>query len=137
MGNFILVTEQLTFGAKGQTEFGPFEKQPLAEKYFDFQMPMAARTDMYYTLVRAQARMAAWDKAGMFEGVPYETRGYDMAPPGMEHMLHMAPPGMEYILPGWPRKLPEKKRTIEVRKGKALRQLWESYLGKHAQKCHP
>jgi len=70
--------------------------------------------------------MAAWDKAGMFEGVPIQTRGYEQAPPPFEE-----------IIKSWPKKLPEKRRNMEKRKGKALRELWEKWLGRDARKALP
>lgn len=128
--NFILITEQLEFGKKGKKDFEAMEIQPLAEKYFDFQLPPAMRTDMYFCLVRAQARMAAWDKIGMFQGIPDEVRGYkpESTPPNWEVVLQH---GL------FPTKLPVKMRTRKIAQGKALRDLWDGFLGKNAKKAYP
>merc|ERR1712032_222185 len=81
MGNYILITEKVLFASKTKESFAPYEIRPLVEKYFDFQLEAAMRTEVYYCLVRAQARMAAWEKLGYFECVPHEFRGYGSAPP--------------------------------------------------------
>lgn len=120
--NFILVTEKLLFGKKGQTEFKPMEFQPLAEKYFDFQLPIALRSDMYYSLVRAQARMAAWERLGYFDKVPGETRGHHMAPP---------------LLMGFPRQVdPAKRQELRVQ-SEMVQAVWRDFLQDKGKKCYP
>jgi len=124
--NFILITERIMFGKKGQESFEPYEIQPLAEKYFDFQLEPRMRYEMYYCILRAQARMAAWDKCGYFDMVPEETRGYttDMRPPPLGSFE-------------WPRKLPEKVRQRQIKQGSMLQKLWNEFLGEKAKQCFP
>jgi len=120
--NYVLITEKIAFPKKGTVGSPkPFEILPVAEKYFDFQLQPRMQYEMYYCIMRAQARMAAWDKLGYFEVAPPEMRGIGMAPPPLGHFE-------------WPQKLPEKRRAAKVRGGEGVAKLWTEYLtdkGKH------
>lgn len=111
--NYILVTEKILFGGsanylegKQNTSFGPYEIFPVAEKYFDFDREPRMRYEMYYAIMRAMARLAAWDHTNMFECIPKETKGF--------HNFANLPciGNLEF-----PLKLPEKKRSMGKRVG--------------------
>lgn len=64
--NYIIITEQVLFSPKGHN-CAPYEIYPAIGKYQDFDLKNPVQP--YYALMRAMARMAAWDKQGRFEGV--------------------------------------------------------------------
>eukprot|EP00442_Polarella_glacialis_P005353 CAMPEP_0115054996 /NCGR_PEP_ID=MMETSP0227-20121206/4400_1 /TAXON_ID=89957 /ORGANISM="Polarella glacialis, Strain CCMP 1383" /LENGTH=285 /DNA_ID=CAMNT_0002439525 /DNA_START=27 /DNA_END=884 /DNA_ORIENTATION=+ len=74
--------------------------------------------------MKAQARLAAWDKIGRFDVVPPEVRGSSMAPP---------PP---FSLP-FPRQLPQKRREALRRTGGMCEKLWREFIGDLAKSCYP
>jgi len=73
--NYIIVTEKIPFSSKG-SQMEPFHIHPAIGKYQDYELVDAVKP--YYALMRAMARMAAWDKQGRFEGVRevFETTTY-------------------------------------------------------------
>uniref|UniRef100_A0A7S4R679 Uncharacterized protein n=1 Tax=Alexandrium monilatum TaxID=311494 RepID=A0A7S4R679_9DINO len=64
--NYIIITEKIPFPPKGG-ELAPYHIHPASGKYQDFELKDPVKP--YYALMRAMARMAAWDKQGRFEGV--------------------------------------------------------------------
>jgi len=129
--NYILITEKLQFGKKvGQSwamseskDFAPYEALPLAEKYWDFQLEPRIRYEMYYSIMRAQARMAAWDKMGYFNHIPAETRGYHMRPGNWTDVQ-------------WPPKMESKKRQRLTNQAKRLGDLWMELLKDKGKKAY-
>jgi len=79
--NYILITEKVPFAKKGKTDLKPYDILTCAEKLFDFELEPRQRHEMYYCLLRAQARMAAWDKNGFFDIIDPQIRGLEMMPP--------------------------------------------------------
>eukprot|EP00933_Yihiella_yeosuensis_P060632 TRINITY_DN63383_c0_g1_i1.p1 TRINITY_DN63383_c0_g1~~TRINITY_DN63383_c0_g1_i1.p1 ORF type:complete len:643 (-),score=157.06 TRINITY_DN63383_c0_g1_i1:176-2104(-) len=123
--NYVLITERIPFGKNdSDTKRKPYELLPVAEKYFDFNLEPRMRYEMYYCIMKAQARMAAWDKIGKFDMVPPDVRGASMAPP--------APGNFPF-----PLQLPAKKRETMKRTGQMCEKLWREYLGDLAKKCYP
>merc|ERR550525_1668933 len=70
---------------------------------------------MYYCIMRAQARMAAWDKLHYFDIAPPEMRGIAMHPPPVGSFE-------------FPQKLPEKRRKAKINAGEGVAKLWIEYL---------
>lgn len=64
--NYIIVTEQIPFMPKGM-DSRPYEIVPTIGKFQDFELQDACQP--IYALLRAMARMIAWDKQGRFEHV--------------------------------------------------------------------
>lgn len=122
--NYILITEKIPFGQKDNKEWEPYEILPVAEKYFDFQLEPSMRYEMYYCLMRAQARMAAWDKLKFFDITPPEFRGMAMAP--------LAPGAFQF-----PLKLPAKRRQVLQRNSETVCKLWKEFLEDHAKRIYP
>lgn len=122
--NFVLITETIPFGKQGQQTLEPYEVLPVAEKFFDFKLEPRMRYEMYYCIVRAQARLAAWDKMGAFKDVPEEVRGASMAPPPLG--------SFQFPLP-----IPAKRRDMLKRTGTVCGKLWKEFVGGVAKKCYP
>lgn len=85
--NYILITEKILFGGsadyfggKHKKTFEKYEVLPVAEKYFDFERPPKQRYEMYYAIMRAMARMAAWDHNKHFDFLPKEITGANRYP---------------------------------------------------------
>eukprot|EP00933_Yihiella_yeosuensis_P080568 TRINITY_DN94018_c0_g1_i1.p1 TRINITY_DN94018_c0_g1~~TRINITY_DN94018_c0_g1_i1.p1 ORF type:complete len:403 (-),score=65.02 TRINITY_DN94018_c0_g1_i1:204-1349(-) len=105
--NYILITEKVLFGGSGEylegkakKEFKPYEILPVAEKFMDFTLEPRMKYEMYYCIMRAQARLAAWDLLGRFDEVPHEFRGFAMHPPVLGTFE-------------WPVKMKEKMRQMK------------------------
>jgi len=122
--NYLLITEQIMFGAKGKKDFGPYEILPVAEKFFDFQLDHKMRFEIYYALMRNQARLAAWDKLGFFEVCPPEMRGLAMAPPPVGSFE-------------FPRTMSEKQRQLIEKKSLKSSELLMEFVTDIARECFP
>jgi len=122
--NYILITEKIAYPKRGEArEPKPYDILPVAEKYFDFQLQPRMRHEMYYAIMRAQARMAAWDKLGFFDIAPPEMRGQGMAPPPLGFFE-------------WPRKVPPKRRAALARGGESNAKLWTEFLTDKAKSLY-
>mmetsp|Transcript_50563 Transcript_50563/g.110353 ORF Transcript_50563/g.110353 Transcript_50563/m.110353 type:complete len:735 (-) Transcript_50563:196-2400(-) len=127
--NYILVTEKVLFGGTGaylegkkRTNFAAYEVLPVAEKYFDFNLPRAQQYEMYYCIMRAQARMAAWDVLHYWDTIPTEFRGFAMCPPPVGTF-------------DWPVKATEKQRGIKLRMSNRMVELWNELLQDKGKMC--
>mmetsp|Transcript_113697 Transcript_113697/g.196458 ORF Transcript_113697/g.196458 Transcript_113697/m.196458 type:complete len:652 (-) Transcript_113697:145-2100(-) len=120
--NYILITEKVNYGDRDRemSSFKPYEILPSPQKYWDFMLPKQHQVDMYCTLVRAQARMAAWYQNGFFSAVPPVCIGETMRPP--------APGSFPF-----PFQLPAGKREGKKKAGKAMAALLKELLtlGEH------
>jgi len=128
--NYILITEKIMFGSSGEylegkkrSSFGPHEVLPVAEKYFDFQVEPKQQYEMYYCIMRAQARMAAWDVTGKFDFVPPQLRGGNLIPPLLGTFQ-------------WPPKLPAEQRQEKRIPAERFSKLWREYLCEYARRCY-
>jgi len=121
--NYILITELVKFGKKEQQSFEPYQCLPLAEKYLDFQLEPRMRYEMYYALMRAQARLAAWDQLGFFDAVPAEFRGAYLSPPLLGTFA-------------WPTQMAEKARESRKRGAKKMADTLTEFVGDTAKKCY-
>jgi len=129
--NYILITEKVLFGGTGaylegkkRTTFAPYEVLPVAEKYFDFRLPPAQQYEMYYCIMRAQARMAAFDVLHYWDMIPGDFRGMSVWPPIVGTFE-------------WPPKMSEKMRTSKRRMSDAMVKLWTEFLQDKAKLCFP
>jgi hypothetical protein len=95
----------------------------LCEKYFDFQLDSKMQVEVYYCLMRAQARLAAWYQLGFFDQVPDEALGSGMRPQPVGSFP-------------WPSQLNEKQREQRKRGAKLMVEMWSEYLGDKAKKCY-
>mmetsp|Transcript_77857 Transcript_77857/g.166964 ORF Transcript_77857/g.166964 Transcript_77857/m.166964 type:complete len:708 (-) Transcript_77857:59-2182(-) len=123
--NYMLCTEKIAFPKKGQKDFKDFQGYdilPVAEKYFDFQLEPRMRHEMYYCIMRSQARMAAWDKLGKFDFAGPEVRGSAMAPPALGAFQ-------------FPLTLNEKQRRMKCRAGMQNAKIWKEFMTEYAPKA--
>jgi hypothetical protein len=123
--NYCLITEKIPYPKGGNgTVYKPYDVLPVAEKYFDFQLEPRMRYEMYYCIMKAQARMAAWGKLGFFDVAPPEMRGMTMAQPTIGQFP-------------WPVKLTEKKRAVKAKAGETAAKLWQELLCDKAKGLYP
>lgn len=64
--NYLIVTEKINFAPK-KKKCSPYEIHPACGKYQDYDLVDPVQP--YYALMRAMARMAAWDHQGRFDRV--------------------------------------------------------------------
>jgi len=121
--NFVLIIEAIPFGKRGKEAFEPYEILPLAEKYFDFKLQPRQRTEMYYTIMRAQGRMAAWYQLGYLDRIPKEAMGGFFS--GMQAVGSFP----------WPPKLTEQQRTAKKKGADLIWGFWEELLTR-AKRCY-
>lgn len=130
--NYILITEKILFGGSGEylegkknKSFAPYTILPVAEKYFDFERPPRQRYEMYYAIMRAMARMAAWDHLKKFEAVPASVRGGDKYPQPLLGAFE------------FPRKMPQKKRQMAGKAAQTLVRLMREFVQDKGKRCFP
>merc|ERR1719464_221521 len=122
--NWVLITERIMFRSRELEEAPkPFEILPCASKYLDFELPESMRTDMYYMIMRSQARLAGWDKSGFFDILPEEVRGQSLP----EKSFPMA----------WPMKITAKRREAKRRDAEPQRDMLLDFAWGVASKIFP
>jgi len=122
--NYVLITEKIPFGKPGQKEWKPYEVMPVAQKFFDFNLEPRMQSEMYYCLMRSQARLAAWDKMGLFDAVDPQVRGLEMAHPVSGYFA-------------LPQDLGEKKWAARTRQGEMCAAKWMEFVGEVGKNMYP
>jgi len=129
--NYVLITEKVLFGgsaeymgARGKKDFKPYEIMSVSEKYFDFNLEPRMRYEMYFCLMRAQARVAAWDMLGKFDSLPNEVRGMNRYPPPIGSF-------------DWPVKMKPQKRETQAKSSKLVVGYYRELLGDLGKRAYP
>jgi len=130
--NYILVTEKILFGGsaeyfegKKKKSFEPYEVLPVAEKYFDFEREPRLRYEMYYAIMRAMARLAAWDHMKKFECIPIDVRGFDRYPKPLLGDFK------------FPQQMSKKRRELVAKAGETCCKLLRELVCEKGKFCFP